>query len=130
MSYCQIYCIASQSEELRGAFCILLSRILSFRFLFDSIHKDSPFQDLADQGVSLDPSEPHFRGKSHLKDQGQKSLPGKASSSLLCPVSDRRKVSSFSSKPARVYDFDQSVLIRSSEMVFRLLGKVKIDSEM
>ena len=80
-----------QSEELRGAFCILLFRILRFRFLFDSIHKDSSFQELGDQGVSLDPSEPLFRGKSHLKDQGQKSLSGKASSNLLCPVPDRRK---------------------------------------
>ena len=34
------------------------------------------------------------------------------------------------SKPARVYDFDQSVLIGLTGMVFRLLGKVKIDSEM
>ena len=57
----------SQSEELRGASCFLLCRILNFRFLFDSIHKERAFEDLQDQGVSLDLPEALFRGQGDLK---------------------------------------------------------------
>ena len=40
---------------------------MNLRLLFDSIHKDSPFQSLENQGISLNPSESFLRPRSTLK---------------------------------------------------------------